>query len=322
MLLAACGGNGGGDAIPVGDTPGATAAVTNSSGERAPTVRTVDVNRGASGMAARVRWAMPEDRSAILVMEDPAGVENEPFPNGFVLARETADGVEAVQRDSVWDAAPSPDWRAAAFGRAHRVSAGERDSLTMAQWDSLARAAGMPVADARRGAFPASGMAVIIGLAQPGIIRLPDGSPRVWPVTAGWRVAWSRDGERIAAGMAPGPMISDDADAQQWVVIDTADGRPRGALPADFQRFEPRWTDGPVIDISVRPDTTRRVRIDIEGGAVESSDNRITRNGRAVGPGVALTATRRGRAIVALAPDPTAREYEPKEHLVVYLVEP
>jgi hypothetical protein len=282
----------------------------------------IEVNQGASGMAARVRWAISPDRRAILVMEDPAGVENEAFPNGFVLARESGNGVEVAQMDSVWDAAPSPDWGAAAFGRAHRVSAGERDSLMTGQWDSLAAAAGMPVADVRRGAFPASGMAVIVGFAQPGIVRLPGGASQVWPVAAGWRVAWSRDGERIAAGTAPAPRVDDDADALRWVAIDTANGMPRGELPPDFQRFEPRWIDGPVIDISVPHDTTQQVSVAIAGGTVESIGNRITRNGVDVGRGIALAATHRGRAIVALAPDPRAREYEPKERLVVYLVEP
>lgn len=282
----------------------------------------IEVNRGSSGMAAQVRWALSADRRAIMVVEDPASVENEPFPNGFVLARETAAGVEAVQLDSVWDAAPSPDWSAAAFGRAHRVSAGERDSLTTAQWDSLARAASMPIADVRRGAFPASGMAVIIGLSQPGIIRLPDGTPRVWPVAAGWRVAWSRDGERIAAGTPPTPRVSDDADSPRWVVIDTASGIPRSELPADFQRYVPDWVQGPLIDISVDHDTAQRVSLQIDGGTVESSGNRITRNGVEVGAGIAYAATRSGRVIVALAPDPNAGEYEPRERLVVYIVEP
>jgi hypothetical protein len=164
-------------------------------------------------------------------------------------------------------------------------------------------------------------MAVIVGLAQPGMLRLPSGTPTVWPVTAGWRVAWSRDGERIAAGTAPAPRVSDDADAARWVALDTATGQPRGELPPDFQGFAPAWTEGPLIDISVRPDTSP-VRIEIDGGAVESRGARITRNGVEIGPGVALAATRRGRIIIALAPDPAAEEYEPKERLVVYLVEP
>lgn len=322
-LLAACGGDGGNRSAE-GDT-----AVTMSDDTSAPAVssgvsrvRMIEVNRGSSGMAAQVRWALSADRRAIMVVEDPASVENEPFPNGFVLARETAAGVEAVQVDSVWDAAPSPDWSAAAFGRAHRVSAGERDSLTTAQWDSLARAASMPIADVRRGAFPASGMAVIIGLSQPGIVRLPDGTPRVWPVAAGWRVAWSRDGERIAAGTPPTPRVSDDADSPRWVVIDTASGMPRSELPADFQRYVPDWVQGPLIDISVDHDTAQRVSLQIDGGTVESSGNRITRNGVEVGAGIAYAATRSGRVIVALVPDPNAGEYEPRERLVVYIVEP
>lgn len=320
-LGAACGGSENGRAAGETNTA-AEPSAPDTTGPTASRIRMIEVNQGASGMSARVVWALSPDRRAILVMEDPASVENEAFPNGFVLARESSSGIDAVQMDSVWDAAPSPDWSAAAFGRAHRVSAGERDSLTTAQWDSLAAAAGMPLADVRRGAFPASGMAVMIGLAQPGVVRLPDGESRVWPVAAAWRVAWSRDGERIAAGTAPAPRVDDDADAARWVAIDTATGMPRGELPPGFQRFEPNWTDGPVIDISVPHDTTEHVRLEIDGGAVESVGNRITRNGVEIGPGIALATTHRGRAIVALAPDPQAREYEPKERLVVYLVEP
>lgn len=306
----------------VGDTTSAIVPATNAgdSSGRSLRIEAVRVNRGTSGMTAQVRWALSEDRTAVIAVEDAASVENEPLPNGVILARESANGVEHVQLDSVWDAAPSPDWRAMAFGRAHRVSAGERDSLTTAQWDSLARAAGMPVADVRRGAFPASGMAIIVGLAQPGLVRIGE-QPRVWPSSVGWRVAWSRDGGRIAAGTPPSPRISDDADPARWVALDTGGGMPRGELPAEFERFEPVWIDGPLIDISAPVDTSP-VRIEIEGGVVESAGNRITRNGVDVGPGVALAATRSGRAIVAMAPDPTAGEYDPKERLVVYLVRP
>ncbi len=322
-LLTACAGDGG-DRRAGGDTAVTTAADSSAApvSSGVSRVRMVEVNRGSSGMAAQVRWALSADRHAIMVVEDPASVENEPFPNGFVLARETPTGVEALQLDSVWDAAPSPDWSAAAFGRAHRVSAGERDSLSTAQWDSLARAASMPIADVRRGAFPASGMAVIIGLSQPGMIRLPDGAPRIWPVAAGWRVAWSRDGERIAAGTPPTPRVSDDAESPRWVVIDTASGLPRGELPPDFQRFVPDWVQGPLLDISASHDTAQRVSLQIDGGTVESSGNRITRNGVEVGAGIAYAATRSGRVIVALAPDPNAGQYEPRERLVVYIVEP
>ena len=321
-LTIACGGAGDERAGQAGGGDTLAAAPADTLGAGAPRVGMIEVNQGASGMVARVRWAFSDDRGAILVVEDPASVENEAFPNGFVLARETATGVDAVQVDSVWDAAPSPDWGAAAFGRAHRVSAGERDSLSSAQWAALAAAAGMSVADVKRGSFPASGMAVMVGLAQPGIVRLAAGEPHVWPVAAGWRVAWSRDGERIAVGTAPAPRVDDDAEAARWVAIDTATGMPRGELPPDFERFEPAWTEGPMIDISVSHDTARRVSLPIDGGTVESVGNRITRNGVHIGPGIALATTRRGRAIVALAPDLNAREYEPKERLVVYLVEP
>ena len=40
------------------------------------------VNRATRGMSARVRWALAPDSSALIVVEDPAGVENEAVPDG------------------------------------------------------------------------------------------------------------------------------------------------------------------------------------------------------------------------------------------------
>jgi hypothetical protein len=89
-VAAACTGTGGDDGEAGLQTDSAAQSRDTSavgSGSRAVTVRVMEVNQGTSGMAARVRWAFSEDRNAIIVMEDPAGVENEPLPNGFVLAR-------------------------------------------------------------------------------------------------------------------------------------------------------------------------------------------------------------------------------------------
>ncbi|HEX2602959.1 MAG TPA: hypothetical protein VHL32_12725, partial [Gemmatimonadaceae bacterium] len=79
-----------------------TAADTTHS---APIVTVTAVNNGTHGMAERVKWAFSPDRKAVLVVADPAGVENEPVPNGFFFGDE-ASGFQ-VQMDSVWDVVPS-----------------------------------------------------------------------------------------------------------------------------------------------------------------------------------------------------------------------
>jgi hypothetical protein len=88
----------------------------------APVVTVTPVNRGTHGMAERVLWAFSPDRKAVLVVADPVGVENEPVPNGFFFGDE-ARGFQ-TQIDSVWDVAPSPDWKWIGFGRAYTVVGG------------------------------------------------------------------------------------------------------------------------------------------------------------------------------------------------------
>ncbi|HVE78391.1 MAG TPA: hypothetical protein VNA89_06000, partial [Gemmatimonadaceae bacterium] len=100
------------------------------------------VARGTHGMIALTRWTFSPDRCAILVVEDPAAVEAEALPDGFVYASER--DTMALQVDGVWDVAPAPDWRRLAYGEGTVVSAGERDSLSAAQWDSLARRFAVP----------------------------------------------------------------------------------------------------------------------------------------------------------------------------------
>jgi hypothetical protein len=273
-------------------------------------------------MAARTRWALSPDRCAIVVVEDPTAVEAEPVANGVVFGRE---GWGFARLDGVWDAAPDPTWTRLAFGRAFVVSAGERDSLTTAQWDSLARAADMPVADVRRGAFEASGMAVAKGFAQPGVVELQRSGDRMerrrtFPVAAGWRVGWSTDGSTLAAGRKSAVRVQDDAPADRWLALDPATGIPGGELPPGARLYEPAWVEGPTIDISQRHDLTSAPAIAVDGGTITSDGGRIALRGRDVGPGIALAASRHGRFIVALAPDTTAKEYDPKEHLVVYVV--
>lgn len=277
------------------------------------------VNRGSHGMSARVRWTLAPDRRTILVMEDPVSVEAEAMPNGFVLASEQP--MRRVQMDSVWDVSPSPDWSRAAFGRAYVLRAGEADSLPSSVWEALAKRLRMPVRDVRSGSFPVSGMAYMVGFAQPGILHLESGERELFGVAAGWRVRWSKDGSLLAAGRNP-ERVNDDSPATLWVALDTANGRPRGAIQGasdgSSQFFEPEWTDGPALDISLPVDTAARVSIPVEEGQIESSGGWIRVRGRIIGPGVALAATLGARYVAALMPDPDAEEFDPKHILVVY----
>ncbi|HEX4936688.1 MAG TPA: hypothetical protein VFV33_26080, partial [Gemmatimonadaceae bacterium] len=62
------------------------------------------MHTGPHGMAAQVRWTLSPDRRAIIVVEDPVGVEAEPVPDGFLYGSETTGAV--VQLNGVWDVAP------------------------------------------------------------------------------------------------------------------------------------------------------------------------------------------------------------------------
>jgi hypothetical protein len=140
----------------------------------APVVTVTPVNRGTHGMAERVLWAFSPDSKAVLVVADPGGVENEPVPNGFFFGDE-ARGFQ-TQMDSVWDVAPSPDWKWIGFGRAYTVVAGGgtgTDLLT-----DVSRRTSIDTATLRAGSFPASGMSLARAVAQPGVIHIPD-NPRV-----------------------------------------------------------------------------------------------------------------------------------------------
>jgi hypothetical protein len=52
-------------------------------------------------MAARVRWALAPDSSAIIVMDDPVAVENDPIPNGLLFASEFIEDLYRLPRDGV-----------------------------------------------------------------------------------------------------------------------------------------------------------------------------------------------------------------------------
>ena len=287
------------------------------------------VSYESPGMITRLRWARSPDLTAILVVEDATAIENDPAPNGFVFASETA--LSSVQMDSVWDAAPAPDWTRVAFGRAYVLRGGGSETLPPEMWNTLADSIGMPAAALRRAAFPASGMSIMFGVAQPGIVRLSPQADsaaeaggaepplRLYPVLAGWRVGWSADGGQLLAGAAP-DVVRDDTPAAAWVAIDPVRGDE--AKPVEDPAIAPvEWVQGPTLDISIAVDTVSPVVIPLPGADTVTSRGGWIRLGqKIVGPGVALVATREGRYVVALAPNPSAEEYEPKFMAVVYLL--
>ena len=292
--------------------------------------RLIPVNNGTHGMAAMIRWAHSPDRRVMLVVEDPAAVEAEPIPNGFVLATEV--GALAIQRDSVWDVSPSGDWSHIAYGRAAGAFAREGDGLTDAQWRAMAQAIGLPEDVVRRESFSISGMNYAAGVARAAILGLPEHagevlSPRDLPRAAGWRVRWMESGGNLALGTAP-KRVQDDDPPLAWLVVDQT-GSILDTLPATSAteaRFaKTAWTDGPTLDISIPLDTTSERALDVDGGRIVSRSGwiRSERTGgraRIVGPGTVLAVTRGGRYIAALAPAPDAKEYEAKVQVVVYEV--
>jgi hypothetical protein len=303
-------------AIRVARGAGSVVVVRDSAAPVAPRVTTlVRVNAHTQGMFAVARWAMSQDRNAIIVMDDPAAVEAEPVPNAFFVATELP--LRYVRRDSVWDAAPSPDWKRVAFGRAHFLRGDREDTLPTAQWEAFANRIGMSLADVEAGRFHASGMGVAYGFARPGIVELETGADRIFPIGAGWRVRWTRDGSRLIAGRAPNS-AQDFAQATEWIALDPRTGAPSGEVPRAHELSDVPWVEGPTIDISVKLDTSRKA-IPIEDGGVESRGGWIRARGRLIGPGMVLAATRSGRFIAALVPNPAAKEYEAKEYLAVYV---
>jgi hypothetical protein len=291
-------------------------------------VSVIPVNRGTHGMSARVRWTLSPDRRALLVVEDPRSIENEPLPNGFVFA---VEGAPPVQRDSVWDVMPSPNWRRLAYARAYTTSPGESDSIPPREWHRLAGQVGLIESEVRKNAFVTSGMVTKYGVARPFIVDatvVADTVPfNVTPldIPEGWRVGWPADGARLAIG-APPEVMGDDAPASRWRLVDVPSGDGRGQVDA-AAIARVAWTEGPTLDISTAVDMKQRRAFRSGELDVESEDGWIrvyARDGaglrapKIVGPGIALTATANGQFIVAIAADPDATSYDPPNHLVVY----
>jgi hypothetical protein len=283
------------------------------------------VNYGTHGMAARVRWALAPDRRTLLVVEDPAAVENDPLPNGFVFATER--GMRLLQTDSVWDVAPAPDWRRVGFGRAHLLADGAAAAPDSA-WTALADSVGLPARALRAAAFPASGMSLARGVAQAAVAILDSASvdqtqARVlYPVASGWRVRWADASGRALDLGDPPEHPRDDTPSRRWRRLDLLSGEAHPLAPTDTGDTPAvAWVEGPTLDVSVAADTARRV-LPIDGALIESRDGWIRLSGHVLGPGVALAATRGGRFIVALVPNPAPAPGEAREMLVVYTISP
>ncbi|MDP9202999.1 MAG: hypothetical protein M3P26_13865 [Gemmatimonadota bacterium] len=305
-----------------------------------PVVTVTAVNRGTHGMAEHVLWAFSPDRKAVLVVADPGGVENEPVPNGFFFGDE-ARGFQ-VQMDSVWDVAPSPDWKWLGFGRAYGVVGGAgtgTDLLT-----DVSRRTSIDTATLRAGSFASSGMSMSRAVAQPGVIHVPDdprqsaagdsAAPKLFPVARGWRVRWTTDGTTLALGNSPA-RATDDEPSQTWAALDPATGALHGTLPANVNLAEVKMTAGPTLDRSLPIDMSHSPPIQIQRGnqtftiqsergvitVVETTPGAANKSApRVVGAGIALAATVGGRYIVALASRSRADANEMGIEPVVYTV--
>lgn len=306
----------------------------------APVVTVTPVNRGTHGMAERVLWAFSPDRKAVLVVADPGGAENEPVPNGFFFGDE-ARGFQ-TQMDSVWDVALSPDWKWIGFGRAYTVVAGGGTGTELLT--DVSRRTSIDTATLRAGSFPASGMSLARGVAQPGVIHIPDNprvqaaadsaAPRLFPVARGWRVRWTTDGATLALGNSPARAV-DNEPSQTWSALDPATGALHGTLPSSAKLADLKFTGGPTLDRSLPIDMNQSPPIQIQRGSqtfniqsergvitlVETTPAAATKAApRVVGAGIALAATSGGRYIIALAPRSKPDPNEIAVEAVVYTV--
>jgi hypothetical protein len=305
----------------------------------APVITIAPVNRGTHGMAERVRWAFSPDKKSVLVVADPAGVENEPVANAFFFGDE-ARGFQ-TQMDSVWDVEPSPDWKWIAFGRAYTVVDGSGAGTD--QLVEASRRTGIDTATIRAGSFASSGMSMSRAMAQPGVVHIPDnphataaaesGVPKLFPVARGWRVRWTTDGSVLALGNAPSRVL-DNEPSQTWSALDPVTGTLHGTLPSNASLADVKFTDGPTLDRSLPIDMMQSPAIQIRRGTQTFTIQTIrgvititeppglgsTGAQRVVGAGIALAATAGGRYIVALAPRSTSDPSGPSMEPVVYTV--
>ena len=286
-----------------------------------PVVTVTPVNGGNGGMREKIRWILSPDRHALLVVDDPVGIENDPIPNAFFFGDEAREF--QVQMDSVWDVVPSPDWKSLAFGRAYTIQTGP-DNAETNLLPEVSRRTSIDTLTLRTASFPTSGMVNTRGVAQPGVIRIPSNprqagaadsaAPRLFPVARGWRVRWTADGTTLALGNNPSKS-DDDEVSQAWSALDPASGALHGSLPSNASLYEPAFTNGPTFELStpVAIDKSPPITVTHDGKSfsIESTRGVITiseagpnaqKSQRVIGAGIALAATAGGRYVLALAP--------------------
>ncbi|MEO8563225.1 MAG: hypothetical protein ABI601_14170 [bacterium] len=314
----------------------ACVAPMRSAWEAAPVgAATFVVNRGTQGMSSRTRWLLSPDSAAIVVIDDPVGVENEPVADAVFYATERTG--RTWRMDSVWSAAPSPDWRYLAIGRAVVIGGGEQQRVPSSAWSAAAQRLREVVHDPSRPplaltgdslrahSYPVSGMGVVEGAGVTLVLELdalPSATPRFIALD-GWRVDWSCDARSIFIGERPvhaenGAPASTTRSAAIAV----------GGAPTSVRRSELHWSEGPIVTIGVATRSPAR-SLRVRGRSIESRSGRVVVRdvdgaGRAVehdvGPGVPLAATRGGHFILALAPRAGARPQESSDNAVVYRV--
>jgi hypothetical protein len=285
------------------------------------------VNRGTLGMFAQVRWALSPDRCAMLVVHDPAAVEAEPVPNGFVHVSDR--GLTLFQRDSVWDVSPSADWERLAYARAFGMQpGGAADSLSPPEQRRLAARVGLDEEVVRRGMFSCSGMTYAYCVARLHVVDR--GTERALPVLAGWRVRWRADGSVLLAGLAPHG-AQDHRPPARWVVVDPQTGAVRDTIgAADTAGIAPtRWSEGPMLSDGVALDLASPSEVRVDDGVIRSESGWIHVRWRGpggaeqsfrVGAGRALAATRGSRFIAAIVPRRAPPEREWAYDVVVYRI--
>jgi hypothetical protein len=283
-------------------------------------------------MTSRVRWMLAPDSSAIVVMDDPVAVENDAIANGLLFATERSGRV--FRMDSVWSAAPSPDWRRLAVGRGVVLSGGESQTIPPARWSApaarlralLGPHAALAAESLRAHSFPASGMAVVEGAAVTLVADVSSGSasaPLSFVGLDGWRVRWSCDGADLLIGGRPA-MVQDDSPSASERRVSITGAAVTSAPPAP----SPAWNDGPTLDISTPVARSTVAPLVVRDRVIEERAGRVVLRMRSaagdtvrdVGPGIPLAATRGGHFILAIAPRTDARQHESPDHAVVYRV--
>lgn len=301
-------------------------------------VRVIHVESSAhSGMVARVKWALSPDRTAMLVMADPSGVELDPVPNQFVFVREGGGKGGAIHREgAVWDVAPSPDWARLAYGRAYLFLPQRGDSISLGQWRTAARRLGLDAALLASGSFPASGMSMARGFARPVLADVSraeqagaaDASPLPLDRAGGWRVRWLGD-TLVAFGANPARAV-DDAPSPRWTVVNARTGAVVREQVDTMSLARVAWVQGPLLDVGAPVDLqasravdTERYRFESHGGVLSvSAAGGEPGAARVIGPGLPLAATRTGRYLAAIVPRQHPREYERPNELVVLEITP